>query len=261
MMRSLPRLVCRAVWLAGALSWSGVDFIFTAWRSGCRASQHTRALWLQRTASRVGRVVIAKVEISGNKPRPGLLVSNHLSYVDILLLGSIVPAVFVSKAEVKNWPVFGWFGRLGGTIFVDRTRRGDVARIAETIAAHLRDGHVVVLFPEGTSSDGSGVLPFRSSLLEPVSGAAHDLFAARIEYFMPEGSVENDVCYWGDMTFFPHLVKLLGKPRIKARVTFSEVESAATDRKELARQLHAEVRRLKGGGTFNIQHSTPNVEV
>jgi 1-acyl-sn-glycerol-3-phosphate acyltransferase len=247
-MQKLLRLGYRSPWLVGALATNALDFLFTSLRHGGRPSKHARTVWLQRSAARTLRVMVGDVEMNGPTPRAGLLVSNHLSYVDILLLASIVPAVFVSKSEVRNWPVFGWFSRLAGTIFVDRTRRTHVAQISAEIDAHLEAGHVVILFPEGTSSNGRDVLPFRSSLLEPVSDAPHALFAAHIAYFLRGGSVENDVCYWGDMTLLPHLIKLLSQSRIQARVRFSQVAVPAADRKELARQLHAEVRRLKTAG-------------
>lgn len=207
-----------------------------------------RVLWLQRSSRRVLRVLAVEIESTGPCPHDGLLVSNHLSYLDILVLSTLTPAVFVSKSEVRHWPVFGWFARMAGTIFLHRTRRADVVRISEEIATVLRGGHLVVLFPEGTSSDGREVLPFRSSLLEPINGQERLLSVDCISYAVADGSAENDVCYWGDMTFFPHLVKLMTKEKIRARVRFSKVEHRADNRKELARQLRAEVVRLKTAG-------------
>jgi 1-acyl-sn-glycerol-3-phosphate acyltransferase len=121
-------------------------------------------------------------------------------------------------------------------------------RISEEIATVIRDGNLVVLFPEGTSSNGREVLPFRSSLLEPVNGQEHRVSVACISYEVAGGSAENDACYWGDMTILPHLVKLLTKGQIRARVRFSRIERRAHNRKDLARQLHAEVVRLKAAG-------------
>jgi 1-acyl-sn-glycerol-3-phosphate acyltransferase len=204
-----------------------------------------RTQWLQRNARSVLQVFASTVKTVGPLPKAGLLVSNHLSYLDILLLGSLTPAVFVSKYEVRLWPVLGWFSRMGGTIYIQRERRSDVARIAQEIHSVMRAGHLVVLFPEGTSSNGTQVLPFKSSLLEPATGADHELFVSHITYTIREGSVENDVCYWGDMSFFPHAVKLLTRPRVGARVQFSRVQASEAGRKKLARQLHAEVVRLK----------------
>src|SRR5260370_15925545 len=85
-----------------------------------------QALWLQRTARHVGKIFQLEIQSAGTIPARGLLVSNHLSYVDILVLLSLAPAVFVSKSEVKSWPVMGWLAQLGGTVFIDRLRRTHV---------------------------------------------------------------------------------------------------------------------------------------
>jgi 1-acyl-sn-glycerol-3-phosphate acyltransferase len=249
-MRRFNRLALRSVWLCGRLLCITADFVWVALRHGGSPPLGARTVWLQRSSRRVLRVLEAEIESDGPCPRDGLLVSNHLSYLDILVLVSLTPAVFVSKSEVRSWPVFGWFARMAGTLFLQRARRADVARISEEIATALRGGHLVVLFPEGTSSDGRQVLPFRSSLLEPVNGQQRPLSVACIAYAVADGSAENDVCYWGDRTFFPHLVKLMTKEKVRARVRFSRVESRADDRKELARQLHAEVVRLKTAGAI-----------
>ena len=244
-MRKFVRLALRSVWLCGQLLFITADFAWLALRHGGSPPLRARTVWLQRSSRRVLRLLEAEIECAGPCPRDGLLVSNHLSYLDILVLTSLTPAVFVSKSEVRSWPVFGWFARMAGTLFLHRARRTDVVRISEEIATALRGGHLVVLFPEGTSSDGRQVLPFRSSLLEPVNGQQRPLSVVCISYAVAGGSAENDVCYWGDMTFFPHLVKLLTKEKIRARVRFRKVEHRADNRKELARQLHAEVVRLK----------------
>lgn len=244
-MPPLARLALRLVWMVAKLLWIAGDFAWLAVCSGGSPSLQARTIWLQRSSRRMLKLLAVTVETQGVPPAAGLLVSNHLTYLDILVLVTIAPAVFVSKSEVRNWPVFGWFSRLAGTLYVDRTRRSDVARLDREIRKVLCDGLVVVLFPEGTSSDGHDVLPFKSSLLEPVSGAQHPLTIAHIGYALADGSVENDVCYWGDMTFFPHFLKLLSKRRIDACVRFAPVKCPAAQRKDLARQLHAGVVRLK----------------
>jgi 1-acyl-sn-glycerol-3-phosphate acyltransferase len=239
------RLAVQLIRLVAKLLWIAIDFAWLALRSGGSPSLRARTIWLQRSSKRMLHLLAVAVETHGPPPTVGLLVSNHLTYLDILVLVAIAPAVFVSKSEVRHWPVFGWFSRLGGTLYVDRARRSDVGRLGGEIRDVLRGGHVVVLFPEGTSSDGHDVLPFKSSLLEPVSGAQYPLTVAHIGYALADGSVENDICYWGDMTFFPHFIKLLTKRGIRARVRFAPVEEPAAQRKDLARQLHAEVIRLK----------------
>jgi len=204
-----------------------------------------RAAWLQSVAGRFLRIFAAETRIAGSVPSRGLLVCNHLSYVDILVLASLTPAVFVAKREVKSWPVFGWFAALAGTLFVDRERRTLVGQVTDEIQAALDQGALVILFPEGTSSGGGTVLPFKSSLLEPATRQTHSLFAGLIQYELDDGDVSEEVCYWKDMTLVPHLVNLLSKRTVRASVRFTQLREGSTDRKELARQLHSEVLRLK----------------
>lgn len=186
-----------------------------------------------------------QTQISGTVPKSGLLVSNHLSYVDILVIASVTPAIFVAKREVKRWPVFGWFAKLAGTLFVDRERRTRVSQTANEIQEALDQGALVVLFPEGTSSNGETVLPFKSSLLEPATRQTEALFASLIQYQIDDGDVGEEVCYWKDMVLVPHLINLLSKRTIRASVRFTQLREGSTDRKELARQLHSEILRLK----------------
>ena len=144
--------------------------------------------------------------------------------------------------------MFGWLASLAGTVYVNRERRTQVGLVADQMQTALAAGVLVILFPEGTSSDGSTVLPFKSSLLEPATRPMHPLAVGWIHYELEDGDMAEKVCYWKDMTFFPHLLNLLCKRRIRATVRFMSVVERSTDRKELARQLHAEVLKLKAGG-------------
>lgn len=221
------------------------DFAFSTLRHRGALPLRERTRWLQRSSRRALRVFDVQIAAHGPRPSTGLLVSNHLSYLDILVLATLTPAVFVAKSEIRNWPVFGWFGRLAGTLFVERGRRSDVGRMSAEIREVLASGHLVVLFPEGTSWNGRELLPFKSSLLEPVVGSAHPLSIAGIGYTLADGSVENDVCYWGDMTFLPHLVRLMTRKQVRAQVRFAAIGERAAGRKELARQLHTAVSDLR----------------
>jgi 1-acyl-sn-glycerol-3-phosphate acyltransferase len=238
------RLGFRSFRFAGLLLFVAGDFIVCVMRRGGALPLSERTRWLQRSSRRTLRLFRVQVEALGPRPDSGLLVSNHLSYLDILVLATLAPAVFVAKSEIRAWPVFGWFGRLAGTLFVRRSRRGDVARMNAEIGAALAGGNVVVLFPEGTSWNGREILPFKSSLLEPVVGGRHPLTVAGIRYTLADGEVEKHVCYWGTMTFLPHLIRLMSRKQVRARVRFAPVTQPASDRKELARQLRAAVERL-----------------
>jgi 1-acyl-sn-glycerol-3-phosphate acyltransferase len=182
---------------------------------------------------------------TGPVPTHGLLASNHLSYLDILVLGAITPAVFVAKREVRGWPILGWFAWLASTVFVRREQRSDVVRATAEIKAALDTRALVVLFPEGTSSGGDTVLPFKSALLDPATRQDLPLSVGFIHYALSDGSVADEVCYWRDMTLPPHLMNLLGKRGVSARVSFTQIQRSCADRKALAHLLHAEVMRLK----------------
>ena len=241
------RVTGRLIWFAAEILLFLLDYlVHVALRPGIPHTK-ARAQWLQASSRRTLRILSVKIRTSGPIPTRGLIVSNHLSYLDILVLSAITPSVFVSKSEVKNWPVFGTFARLSGTLFVQRTRRSDVARLNGEISTVLDSGVPVVLFPEGTSSDGTHILPFKSSLLEPAMDQGHPVTASCIRYSLKDGQASEDVCYWGDMTLFPHLLNLLSKRRVRAHVSFAPVERSASCRKELARQLHGEVDRMRHG--------------
>jgi 1-acyl-sn-glycerol-3-phosphate acyltransferase len=234
------------------LAWLGAEFAYAALSYAARCAfrpQETlpskRAAWLQYHARRVGRVFHIQSHVAGRIPVGGLLVSNHLSYLDILVIGAATPASFVAKSEVRKWPILGFFARVAGTIFVEREKRAEAGRAAAEIEAALRTGITVTLFPEGTSSGGETVLPFKSSLLEPATRQTHPLCAGLIQYELDDGDPGEEVCYWKDMTLVPHLVNLLSKRVVRAKVRFTQLRAPSTDRKELARQLHSEVLKLK----------------
>ncbi len=239
------RVTGRIVWLLSEFTLVTLGFIWSCSFRSANRLPAARASWLQRSSRRVLRVVQVEVCAVGPIPARGLLVSNHLSYLDILVLAALAPAVFVSKYEVKHWPIFGFFANLAGTIYVRRDRRTDTGRVTSQIDEALRNNILVVLFPEGTSSSGQTVLPFKSSLLEPAAQQTHSLSAGLIHYELDDGDAVDEVCYWRDMTLLPHLLNLLSKRGVRAAVRFAPVQNGSTDRKELARQLHSEVVRLK----------------
>jgi len=138
------------------------------WRHRYLPRDATRAQcaeWLHESCARTLRALGVQLEIEGQMPTSGLIVSNHLSYLDIVALSATLPCVFVSKAEVEQWLIFGRYARWSGTVFVRRGDRGDVARANDAIRDALPEGVPVVLFPEGTTTDGERVLRFHSTML------------------------------------------------------------------------------------------------
>jgi 1-acyl-sn-glycerol-3-phosphate acyltransferase len=196
--------------------------------------------WGRKTCAIVG----LRLHVEGEPPAtPFILVSNHLGYIDIITLMAVMPAVFVSKAEVSGWPLMGRLARAGNTIFVDRELRRDVVRVNALIEDVLTQGRGVVFFPEGTSSSGESVQPFRSSLLDPAVRIGHPVHYATLSYRTPEGSpaAATAVCWWGDMTFFDHFWAMLQLPRIDVRVVFGAQSVRSESRHELAERLQRAV--------------------
>jgi 1-acyl-sn-glycerol-3-phosphate acyltransferase len=190
--------------------------------------------------------------------RPLLIVANHVSWIDIAVITALVPVAFVAKREVASWPLFGLFARLQRTVFVDRTRRHATPAVNAEIARRLIAGDPMVLFGEGTSSDGNRILPFRTALLgaarEALAAAGHDRIQVQplaISYVgfhgLPMGRQHRPVAAWyGALDLFPHLVGVLRRGAIDVTVSFGEPLDfdAQSDRKAVARALEAEVRRL-----------------
>ena len=211
------------------------------------ASRAESARWLHESCARTLRAIELQVDVTGKLPAGGLIVSNHLSYLDIVVLSTAVPCVFVSKAEVAKWPIFGPYARWAGCVFVQRKDRADVARANAGIADALREGVPVVLFPEGTTTDGQRVLRFHSTLLQPAIDAAATITPCAIAYELEDGDPAREACWWGDMKLLPHLWNLLGKRTFRARIVFGDPMQAGGDRKSLGAKLHEEVVWLKEG--------------
>ncbi|HUN87948.1 MAG TPA: lysophospholipid acyltransferase family protein [Terriglobales bacterium] len=223
---------------------SMVDFRRRSRRANPHLSDFDRALWMHEWCGKAMRRLKISLQIVGTLPESGLVVSNHLSYLDIFAFGSAMPCVFVSKAEVRDWPVFGQLTTMAGTVYVDRQRRSDTRNANEGIKRALEQGLRVVIFPEGTSSDGSKVLPFYPSLFEPAVETDAPITAAHISYAIEDGNVGEDIAYWGEMTFFPHLLKLLSKRKLSATVTFSQDSRRFSERKLAAAEVRKEVLKL-----------------
>jgi 1-acyl-sn-glycerol-3-phosphate acyltransferase len=243
------RAAGRLCWFAWEVGVIILDYLLTAARAPKEKQRLARAAWLSRSSRRHLKIFNYSADVAGDIPRRGLLISNHLSYLDVLAISAVTPAVLVSKAEVRKWPLFGWLAALSGTIFVDRQRRTHVGEVNREIESALAAGALVVLFPEGTSTRGETILPFRTSLLEPAARGNHEIFVGWIHYELPDGDgdARNEVCYWGDHAFLPHALNLFGKKSIHATLRFGKFQRTTDDRKELARQLHAAVAELKAG--------------
>jgi 1-acyl-sn-glycerol-3-phosphate acyltransferase len=190
-----------------------------------------------------------KMRLEGEPPSHGVIVGNHLSYLDILVYGAVLDGVFVSKREVKSWPLVGLITRFAGTIYVDRTQRSDSARVVDEMAAALAQGLTVTFFPEGTSTDGSSVMRFRAALFDAPLRTGDPIWPAGVTYTV-EGKtdlVPEYVCYWGDMVFGPHVLNFLRLHDVAAVLHFAaDPIYTATDRFDAAQRSQAVVADLVG---------------
>jgi lyso-ornithine lipid O-acyltransferase len=215
--------------------------------------------WQQFMCRLLGFKVIVKGAPS--QGRPLLLVSNHVSWSDVLALGSIAEVSFIAKSEVKAWPLFGRFARLQRTVFIERERKHKTADQAGEIAARLQSGDILVLFAEGTTSDGNRVLPFKSSLfgaaraaLDVKNGGAVDhvlIQPVSVAYTrvqgLPMGRYMRPVAAWpGTVPLVKHLKGVLAARAIDIEITFGEpvMFDRSSDRKVLARQFETQIRAM-----------------
>jgi 1-acyl-sn-glycerol-3-phosphate acyltransferase len=245
--RACRRLVALAVITAGYYAYARVATGSLAAIAMKRAARdrHRHRLALLRAWSRVViRLLNVRVQVHGELPSSAaLVVSNHLSYLDVIVLGSVTPMAFVAKAEVARWPIVGALSRFVGTIFVDRTARSTLPRTTLALAQNLADDRRIVIFPEGTSTNGEAVLPFRPALLQPAVDAGLPIACAALRYDTPIGCTpaSESVCWWGDMTFVDHIYRLMALPAIDANLAWSDRTLVAADRKTLAQLAHAQV--------------------
>lgn len=219
----------------------------THWRydeSAAATRPDERDEWMRTSCRRLLEILQIDVTVFGRTPTRGLIAANHLSYVDVLVLGAHAPGTFVCKREVASWPLIGPLLRKADTLFVDRGSSHDTARLVRELRARSCE-RPILLFPEGTTSDGERILPFRSSLLEPWTAPESVVQPAALGYRTGRGDAGTRVSYWGEATFVTHLFHLLGRRDVEARLVFGEALEPSSNRKHLAIALQRAVSNLR----------------
>lgn len=203
------------------------------------------AVWVTRGALAILGLRLTR---SGLPMRgPGAVVANHASWLDIFVLNAVQPVFFVAKSEVARWPGIGVLARTAGTVFIAR-RGADAMRQKWLLEARLRAGHRLLFFPEGTSSDGLRVLPFKSTLFAAFcSDGLREVLSIQpvtLSYRAPRGQDARFYGWWGDMGFAPHLLRCLASPGGAVEVTLHPPHRVAdlADRKALAAACEGDVR-------------------
>jgi len=238
---NFPRACIRLIRLAWVLGSSALEYVLI---SKSRSDDPVKIkaaqiAWGSRVAGKLVNIHGLKINVFGACPKKGCLVSNHLGYLDIFVLYSLCPFVFVGKADIARWPFFGWLATHGGILYIKREQRGDVARVIAEIRHLLGAGLQVAFFPEGTSSRGQEVLPFRSPLIESICEGQNPVTAAAIAY-----QDNARASYAGNDLLLPHLWRMLGTPAMEVNVRFSAPMLFHSSRKHTTQNLHNEVSRL-----------------
>lgn len=221
------------------------------------ATREQRADWLHRFCARSMRRMGVRVSVQGRFPERGAVISNHLGYLDIVTFASLGRCVFVSKAEIRSWPVLGWMTTMSGTIYVERGRGGSAAKAGEQLRDAAEARLPVVFFPEGTTSNGSDLLRFHSGVLTEAIACGEPVTAAAVRYTLGAGNdartrVEDDVAYWGDVSLLRHIFGFLALREVGVEVRFAEAPIRFTagleDRKQLAAEARSAVCALRHEG-------------
>jgi len=203
------------------------------------------------------RLLGIRVRVTGaldavRKLRGAFLAPNHLSYIDGFVMAATFPLIFVSKSELKSWPLIGWMTRLSGTIFVDRSRRNHLLDSIQEMAVTLAQGTHVLFFPEGTTTNGEVLLAFKSAVFDAPVRAAATVVPVSIVYHGVDGAPfsranRDRICWYGDMTFWDHFVGLLRCRSVDVSLEIHEpiwadVLAGSSDvRKELSDRTYAAV--------------------
>jgi 1-acyl-sn-glycerol-3-phosphate acyltransferase len=180
------------------------------------------------------------IQIEGQQPMRGeggcMIVSNHVSWLDIFVLNAIHPSQFIAKSEVRNWPVIGWISRRSGTIFIERAMRQDASKIKQRVSLLLKQGACIGLFPEGTTTDGTQVGHFHSALIQPAIDAGVKLCPIALRYQNDDGYLSSAAAFIGDTTLVQSIWRILRTPHLNALVVFTPVLlSVNENRRVLAR--------------------------
>lgn len=225
------------------------------------ASDARKRRLVKRWSARLLRILHVRAHVEGQlSPTAGnvLLVANHISWLDIFVLNAHLPVRFVAKSELAKWPVVSQMIRGAGTVFIERERRRDTHRVNERMAHVLANGDVVAIFPEGTTTHGHEVLPFKSSLLQPIVEAQGHVQPVAIRYRTPDGEMALSPAYVGDTSFAASFWTVCGERRLVVDL-YARPALPARDahRRTLAREAEASIRTALAAPASGMGPRTP----
>lgn len=229
----LARFICHVLW--------GLAVVATVYPWVTSA---TRLVLKQRWSRQLLGTLGVRLEVAGDAIPPGtLLVANHISWLDIFVINAARPVAFVSKAEVRGWPVIGWLSAKTDTIFLRRGSRGHAKIINEEIATVLGRGDCAAIFPEGTTTDGSHLLHFHAALLQPAIEAGRPVVPVAVAYYSEDGRRTVAPAYAGETTMGECLAAIVASPRIIARLSVAPALATREGETPVHRRAIAEAAR------------------
>jgi 1-acyl-sn-glycerol-3-phosphate acyltransferase len=209
----------------------GVLFPFFSWKQ--------RVAAIKRWSRQLLRILHLRLTVHGSLPSghaPTMIVSNHVSWLDIWVLDSVVPVRFVAKSDIRRWPLVGFLVSGAGTIFIERSKLQDTARTNRAIVEALTRGEHVAMFPEGATTDGTEVKPFHASLFQPALGAGARVVVVALRYVNPDGSVNLDASYVGERSLWESVRLILAQRSLHAELTFAAtIDVSGKTRRDIAR--------------------------
>lgn len=196
----------------------------------------------RRWSRQLVNILGVRIELRGDGEIRGMAVANHISFLDIFVVNAVAPAAFVSKDDVRQWPLIGWLSHRTDTIFLARGSRSAAQQVRETLAETLRQGRVVAVFPEGTTTDGNHVLPFHGALFQAAIDAGAPVTPVVLHYKDRNGMRSPAPAYVGDTTLMECLWSIVTASGLSAVIEAdTPLASAGHDRRQLAAQAHRHV--------------------
>lgn len=232
--RAIWRIVCTLSLVLAGLGM--VRVLFPRWSAPrCR---HLKQLWSRLL---VGTLGVRIAPCRPNLPSSALIVCNHISWLDVFVLNALSPTTFVCKDEVKDWPGIGSLVRYSGTLFIARGSRAAAARTAQAIAARLAGEERVAVFPEGTTTQGTSLLPFKAALFESAIQAGSPVHPVCLRYADAHGRPSTAPAYDGDLSFVRSLLNIVRSHGLQAQLNFLEALPPGRERRHLAREAEARI--------------------
>lgn len=220
----------------------GIFVLATIWIFCSQAARDKLVRWWSNgVLSRFNIQVITHGQPPTESAKNCMVLANHVSWIDIYAINSVIPVRFIAKSDINNWPVFGYLARKSGTIFINRSSRKDTARIVDTTVDSLTKGNNVAFFPEGTTTDGTTLLHFKSSIVQAAINANSTIYPLALRYPSPDGSINPDLAYAGETTMAGSMMQTLKTKRPVIELYFLPVIKAKGHRQEITQQAYSTI--------------------